>query len=223
MSKMIKAAVLAACVLSAGAAHAQLGGLGNMMGGNKSASSGTDVSADVTAFVTQSNTLRELASTSVVAINLAFMNAEEYAKARAEFDSANKISDPKEKSVKQAQLLESHVAALSRRKDSGELETQMKGLDSKKKKMVGNALMNFAIGGLQAAELTKTGQSIIQKAGSNPMNLSKIVPVKDALPLLGQVAKDSTGLIAGLIKLAKGANIDVPAVKLQSKTAPVEV
>lgn len=123
--------------------------------------------------------------------------------------------------AEQAALYESGSAALTRQLESGDLEAKMKNLDANKKKLIGDSLKNFAIGGLQAIVLTKTGQSIIQKAGTNPMNLTKIVPVKDALPLLGKVAKDSGGVIAGVLKLAKGANIEVPAVKAESKFADV--
>ena len=221
MSKMIKAAVMAACLMSATAAHAQLGGLGGLMGGNKGAAAGADVSADVSSFIAQSGALSDAASKSVLAINSAFLSETEFAKFRADLDAAAKTTDPKEKLAKQAALYESGSAALTRQLESGDLEAKMKNLDANKKKLIGDSLKNFAIGGLQAVVLTKTGQSIIQKAGTNPMNLTKIVPVKDALPLLGKVAKDSGGVIAGVLKLAKGANIEVPAVKAESKFADV--
>jgi hypothetical protein len=43
---------------------------------------------------------------------------------------------------------------------------------AKKKKMIGQALLNFGIGTLQAVELTKNGQSLIQKAGASRMTIS---------------------------------------------------
>ena len=104
---------------------------------------------------------------------------------------------------------------------SGEAKEQMGKLDASKKKQIGDALMNFGIGSLQAIVLTKTGQSLVQKAAANPMNLTKMMPVKDALPVLGRVVSDAGGFMVGIGKLAKGANIEVPAVKADSK--PVEV
>ncbi|HEU4851576.1 MAG TPA: hypothetical protein VFT37_05420, partial [Telluria sp.] len=134
-----------------------------------------------------------------------------------DWESSEKMTNAKEKQAKQAELIESGTANLTRMVEGGKLEAEMKALDAAKKKMVGTALTNFAIGGLQAVGLTKTGQSIIQKAGSNPMNLTKIGPVKDALPILAKVMKDSGGLMAGLVKVAKGANIEIAAVKEDSK------
>jgi hypothetical protein len=57
----------------------------------------------------------------------------------------------------------------------------------------------------------------------NPMNLQKIVPVKDALPLLGKVAGDAGSFFVGVAKLAKGANISVPSVKADTKPAEIIV
>ena len=88
--------------------------------------------------------------------------------------------------------------------------------------MIGDALLNFGIGigigSLQAVELSKNGQSLAQKAGSNPMNLPKVIPVKDALPLLGKVASDSGSFLVGVMKVAKGANIAVPAAGITAGT-----
>jgi hypothetical protein len=61
----------------------------------------------------------------------------------------------------------------------------------------------------------------VQKVAASPIDLPKVVPVKDALPLLGKVASDAGGFMTGLLKVAKGANISVPAVKADSK--PVDM
>lgn len=220
MTKIRNVAVLAACLLSASAAHAQLGGLGGMLGG-KSAGSSADISADINSFVTQSTALRELTSRSVMAINAAFLSAADSEATRAAYDAVNAITNANEKQAKLNELYESNAAELERRLKSGEAKEQMGKLDAAKKKQIGDALMNFGIGSLQAVILTKTGQSLLQKAGANPMNLTKMMPVKDSLPVLGRVVSDAGGFMVGVGKLAKGANIEVPAVTADSK--PVEV
>jgi hypothetical protein len=55
------------------------------------------------------------------------------------------------------------------------------------------------------------------------MNLPKIVPVKDALPLLGKVASDTGSFFVGVAKVAKGANISVPKVTAESKTVDFNI
>jgi hypothetical protein len=223
--KMIrKALVVAACLVAANAANAQLGALGSLMGAAKpGASAGGDISTDVSTFVNKSAALSELASRSVTAINAAFASDEKLAEKRAALEQINKVTDPKEKTAKFAELYKSEQAEAQTLLESGEMEKRIGALSSEKKKMIGQALLNFGIGTLQAIELTRDGQSLIQKAGMNPMNLSKMLPVKDALPLLGKVAGDSGSFLVGVAKVAKGANISVPAVKADSKPADISV
>ncbi|TFW01528.1 hypothetical protein E4K72_14215 [Oxalobacteraceae bacterium OM1] len=219
-----KAVILAACVFAANGAYAQFGGFGKLAGGSSdSASASSDVSADVNAFVTKSAALSTLTASAVTAINAAFSSEEQLASKRATLADIAKITDPKEKGAKLAALYESESAEAKRRLESGDMEKQIGGLDADKKKQIGSALLNFAIGALQAVDLSKSGQNMMQKASGNPMTITKLMPVKDALPLLGKVASDSTGFIAGVMKLAKGANIAVPAVTVSSKPVDVTV
>ena len=220
MNKIAQAVVVAACLMGASTAQAQLGGLGGLLGGAKSSSSG-DIGASVGTFVSQSAVLGALTSQSLVAINSAFMSKEDSAVIKAELNAINKLTDPGEKNVRTKQLYESQSAETKRLLDSGDMKGRMATLDADGRKQIGSALLNFAIGGLQAVELSKTGQALVGQAGANPMNLTKIMPVKDTLPLLGKVVSDSGGIIAGVAKLAQGAKIDVPKVTASSK--PVDL
>ncbi len=221
MKKIAQAVMMAACLMGAGAAHAQLGGLGGLLGAVKGGGGGGDISADVNTFLTQSATLSALTGKSVIAIKLAFDDAEQRALTKAELDAIEKITDTKERDARRAKLVESSAAEAKRLYDSGEMKTRMAALDSNSRKQVGDALMNYGIGALQAVMLTKTGQSLIAKVGANPMSLPQVLPVKDALPMLGKVVSDSGGFMGGIIKLAQGAKIEVPAVKADSK--PVDI
>lgn len=220
MKKIAQVVMAAACLMGAGAAHAQLGGLGGLLSAAKGGAGG-DIGADVASFVNQSAALSQLTSRSVIAINMAFADAQQSASTRAELEAIEKIADPKEQKARMAKLYESQSAEAKRLYESGAMKERMATLDGASRKQVGNALMNFGIGALQAVVLTKTGQSLIARVGANPMSLPQVVPVKDALPLLGQVVSDSGGFMAGVVKLAQGAKIDVPAVKADSK--PVEI
>jgi len=221
MKSLRKFLIISAALISATAAHAQFGGLGGMLGGGGGGGGGGDVSGDVAAFLAKSQILSGLASRSVTAINAAFSSEEESAKKRAALEAIDKITDTSEKEAKKAALYESESAETKRKLASGEMEKAIGSLSEDKKKQVTAALGNFSIGALQAVDLFKTGQNLVQKATSSPMNIPKVVPVKDALPLLSQVGSDAGGLFAGVIKLARGANISVPEVKSDSK--PVDV
>lgn len=228
--KMIqKTVIVAACLMAANAAHAQFGGLGNMLGAatgtgsSGSGSAGGDITGDVSNFVTKSAILGAISSRSVTAINAAFSSEEQIAAKRAALLAIDQITDPQEKQAKTAALYESESAEAKRRLDSGEMEKSIGGLDTGKKKQIGAALLNFGISALQAVDLAKSGQNMMQKASSNPMNFTKLLPVKDAMPLLGKVATDTGGFFLGMVKLAKGANISVPEVKADSKVVNIEV
>lgn len=228
MIKMIqKTVIIAACLMAANAAHAQFGGLGNMLGAatgtGSSGSTGGDIAGDISNFVTKSAVLSAISSRSVTAINAAFSSEEQIAAKRATLLGIEQITDPKEKQAKTAALYESESAEAKRRYESGEMEKSIGGLDAGKKKQIGAALLNFGIGALQAVDLTKSGQNMVQKASGNPMNFTKLLPVKDAMPLLGKVASDAGGFFLGMVKLAKGANISVPEVKADSKVVNIEV
>jgi hypothetical protein len=224
MKMMRKALVVAACLMAANAANAQLGGLGSMLNSAKmGAGSGGDLGTDVGIFVTKSAALSEMAGRSVTAINAAFASDLEIEEKRAKLADINGTTNPQEKAAKVAALYNSEQAKAQALLDSGEMQKRIGTLSSEKKKMIGQALLNFGIGSLQAVELTRSGQSLIQKAAANPMNLPKLVPVKDALPLLGKVAGDAGSFFVGVAKVAKGANIAVPDVKADSKVAEITV
>lgn len=223
MKNFKKTVVIAACLFAMNAAHAQFGGLGKMLGGGESSANSGDVAENVSNFVKKSAVLSALTTRSVAAINAAFSSDEQIAAKRAQLGAIDKVTDPKEKEAKLAALYESESAEAKRRFDSGDMEKMIGGLDDKKKKQVGAALMNFGISALQAVDLTKSGQDMVQKASGNPMNFTKLMPVKDALPLLGKVASDAGGFMIGVAKLARGANISVPEVTVASKTADVSV
>lgn len=216
--KTLKTA-LTALLISAAAvipAHAQFGALGGMLGGGRPAAGG-DVGPQVADFIKRSVVLSVLASNSLAKINAAFDNEEALARRRKEQEELGKITDPQEKQARAAKIYESERAEAEKLAKSADLQDRMKNLDADKKKRIGEALFNFAIGALQAPGLLQSGQGIIQGVGANPLNLPKVLPVKDALPLLGKIGSDAGSTIATFVKVAQGADISVPQAKADSK------
>lgn len=99
----------------------------------------------------------------------------------------------------------------------------MSQLDSDKKKMIAQALFNFALGSLQAVDLGRDGQALVQRAAMNPVELVRMAPVKDAIPLLGKVALDATGFLAGVARLARSNDIVVQDATPGAKPANIDV
>jgi hypothetical protein len=216
-----------ACLLAMNAAHAQLsalGGLAASLGGMVSGATGIgspDAGYDVDGFVRKSAELSEVASRAVTAINAAFATDEQLTAKRAALAAIASVADPTMRQARYAELYAAESAETKRLLDSGEMEQRMARLDSDKKKLIGQALLNFALGSLQAVELGKHGQALVQQAGISPIELVRILPVKDAIPMLGKVAVDATGFVGGVAKLARAANISVPEARTGS--APVSL
>lgn len=216
-----------ACVLAVNSAHAQLsalGGLASSLGGMLAGATGigtAEAGDDVDGFVRKSADLSEVASRAVTAINAAFATDEQLTAKRAALAAIAAVAEPKERQARYAALYAAESAETKRLLDSGEMEKRMAQLDSDKKKLIGQALLNFAIGSLQAIELGKHGQALVQQAGISPVELVRILPVKDAIPLLGKVAVDASGFVGGVMKLARAANISVPDARTGS--APVSL
>jgi hypothetical protein len=228
-SKLVSLLAAGACLLSMNAAHAQLsalGGLASSIGGMLATSvnpmAGGDA-YDIDGFVRRSAELSEIAGRSVTAINAAFASEEQLTAKRAALAAIAALSDPKERAARYRELYDAEASETKRLIDSGDMERRMAALDSEKKKLIGQALLNFAIGALQAVELGRQGKSIAAQVGMNPMELVRVAPVKDAIPMLAKVAIDVSGFMGTVVKLARSADIAVPNPGADSKPAALNV
>lgn len=218
-----------ACLLSMNAAHAQLsalgglaGSIGGMLAGAANPMAGADA-YDVDGFVRRSAELSEIAGRSVTAINAAFANEEQLAAKRAALAAIAQLADPKQRAARYGALYDAEASETKRLIDSGDMEKRMAALDGEKKKLIGQALLNFAIGALQAAELGRQGKAMAAQVGMNPTELVRVAPVKDAIPMLAKVALDVSGFMGTVVKLARSADIAVPKVGVDSKPVLLNV
>jgi hypothetical protein len=221
--KKINTALLAV-TLTFGAstsAMAQLGGLGNLMGGSKAVASTGNLDADVQGFLGKSTVINRLSAIALVAISSAYDKDADVAGAQAKISKLNSVTDPKEQQALVAEVQKTEGAKVAQLAQASNLAEQTKSLTQEKQKLVGTAVSNFLIAGLRAVDLTKSGQGIVQGAASNPMSITKIVPVKDALPLLGDAAGNATKIMPKFVDVLRGANIDVPKVTADSKEVSI--
>lgn len=189
----------------------KVGGGGGASGGN--------IDESVSAFVKRSSFLAETAAKSLRAINSAFESTEEAAKKKAELDGILGKTDPKERDAALKTFIESDSAAAEKNAKAADVGEKVKALSAEKQKNMASAVFNFLIAAVSAPKLADDGQKIISQASVT--NAMKIIPVKDALPLLQRFVKDGTGSMAGFAKVLKGANIEVPAATAESKPADV--
>ena len=220
LKTLVVALLVTGTLTSVGPASAQFGGLGAALGVGKSASNG-DIDGQVKSFTAQSGTTYGLVFNSLKAVEAAYASDEKMAQIKEEVAKFNKSTDPGEQQSIAAKTLKSDGAVLAELTQSADAQEKTKNLSKDKQKLLLAGVSNFGIAALGAANLSKTGADIIKSATGNPMNLTKILPVKDSLPILADTVSVSAKVLPALLKVMKGANLSVPEAKADSK--PVEL
>ena len=200
-------------------AFAQFGGLlGFMSGGG-----GGDVAGQVKAFLEKSIKIEMTLNKSLLAITAAYAKDEDRAKKQALFNDLGKQTDPKEAGAKFQEAYSSNEAEAKKLTESKELDEQTKKLTVERQQQVAKGVVNFLVGALQAKlELIPVGQGIVQGVGLNPFAIVEVVPLKDALPRLGNAVSLAATTIPKFISVLRGANIKVPDVGADTKEEPME-
>jgi hypothetical protein len=232
MNTIRNAIVAAGCMMAMATAHAQfvsLGGLagvagfGVLVGRDLGANDRDTEGPDVDTFVRRNAALSALAGKSVAAINAAFASESQLEAKRAALAAIGQIADRRDRQARYAAFYEAEVAETRRLLDSGEMRKRMARLNAEQKKMLAQGLYNASVGSLQAADLGKDGQALVQRAGSSGQKLLRLAPVREAMPLLSRVAGDANGILAGVARLAQQAHIDVADAKVGARPTEIQV
>ena len=201
----------------ASAAHAQFGAL---LGGSSDKGSG-NIETDVKNFLDLSINIERTLYSASLAIIAAFQNEEERAKSQASLEEIKKSTDPKESGAKFQAVAESTSAQMKKLSASSDLAADVKNLSAAKQKQIAVGVGNFLLGALQAKDLLPSGQAVMKGASSNPMNITKVIPVKDALPRLASAIRLAGDTIPQFVKVLQGANISVPTPTSKSTAEPI--
>jgi hypothetical protein len=200
-------------------ASAQFGGL---LGGGSKPAEGGDIDSQVKSFLDKSVGIESTISRASLAIVSAYAAEEDRAKLQAKYDEVSKSTDPKEAGAKFQAITESAGAEVKKLGASADLADRTSKLSDAKKKLLATGVGNFLLGALQAKDLTPTGQNVLKLAGANPMNIGKVVPVKDALPRLANAGSLAGNTLPQFVKALKGANVQVVEVSSSSKEVNID-
>ncbi len=212
---------VAGALASVGPASAQFGGLGAAVGGGKSDSK-VDIDGQVKSFTTQSSATYAQVFNALKAVEAAYASDEQMAKIKEQVTNFNKSTDPGERQSMVASTVKSSGASLAELTQGADAQEKTKKLSKDKQKLLLAGVSNFGIAALGAGNLGKTGADIIKSASSNPMSIGKVLPVKDALPILADTVSVSAKVLPALLKVMKGANMSVPETKVDSKPAELD-
>ena len=201
-------------------ASAQLGGLGKLAGGGGVASG--NIESDVKTFVEKSNAINDNLATASSLMVIAYASEEKRAQVQSQFDAMKKSTDPKETTALQQKMITSNLAEMNSQTKSADLAETTKALSAEKKQKLAQGVANFLIGALQAKDLVPTGQAVVQSATANPMSIPKVLPIKDALPVLASAIESAAKTMPTFVSALKGANIKVDEVTSSSKPVSIK-
>jgi hypothetical protein len=217
MQKNRRTFIAAGLTTAAVPAFAQFGG---MLGGKTAG--GGNFEADMNAFLQKSFNIEMTASRASLAIASAFAAEADRAKFQSLFDDVGKQTNPNEAGAKFQQVKETAEAEIKRLSESKDLGEQTKALSEEKKKLLAKGVGNFLLAVFQAKDLIPNGQGIFSSASSNPMNITKLAPLKDALSRLQSAGGMAGSAIPKFIDALKGANVSVTTASSSSKEEPID-
>lgn len=174
------------------------------MGGGSSKPAG-----DPDAYLKKSQTSESLVNKSADLLFLLVASKEAQAKAEELQKKIAATTDPKEQKALLQQKQDSALAEISNAAASKNLEAQAKSWDEKKKAQGKAALFNLALGSKMAAELVPEGQDLAKSIKSNPMMVTKLGSITEAVKSMGGVISGSGKVLTALPPVFKAAKIDV--------------
>ena len=213
--KLLSALPLA---LMASTASAQFGGLlGGRAGGG-----GGNIDADISDFFGKSFNVEKTASRAYLAIAGAFASEEERAKLQALLSDVNNLTNPQESGAKLQQVIETTDASIKRASEEKNLDEKVKSMSADKQKQLAAGVGNLLLAAFQGKDILSTGQRIVSSVGANPMAVTKLPPLKDALTRLGKAASTAGSAMPKLIDALNGANVSVTPASSSSKEEKID-
>lgn len=150
---------------------------------------GSGAAVDIEGFMTKASATNNLFQESALTLAMAIGDKAKVAELEALRKSLEETTDPKEKDaiVKKMSALSNEAlnAAAEQKEAAAARLNEAKGEQLEKYL---SAAKNFALGALQAAELAPAGQSAIASLQSNPLQVTKLLGLK-------QTVSDITGIV----------------------------
>jgi hypothetical protein len=199
--------------------HAQFGGLGGMLGGG--GGGGGDISAQVESFNKDAVLIREAVAFALVQIVGALGDKTQIAAAKEQAANLSKSTDTKEAENLQGTVIKNSLSAATSLLSDSKAKEKMEQLSPELKKKVGQAIFAVGVSALKLPGTVDTGKKIMQGVGTNPMNITKAVPVKDGLALFADVLPKLPDLVSTGLKLMRDVKVDPGNPSADSKVEKV--
>lgn len=207
----LTAAVAFACSAALNASAIDFGALKGGTGGN--------VENDIKAFLKTADEAHALTGKSAMVLGQALLTKEEMQLNDEALAAANKITDDKEREAAKAKVEQDLQAQLSKVNYETKASELAKTNDKKKNGLIGASIYNFTLGLLKDKELAGKGSALVSAAASNPMLITKMMPVKDVIASISGQMGNMGKIASGLQKMSsKIGSVPLPT---SATAAPV--
>lgn len=188
-------------------ANAQFGGLGGMLDGGKS-SGGGDVGAMADEFNRDASAINEVVSYSLLQIVAALGDKTQIANVKAVADNLNKTTDPKEKGSIQGTTVKDTAAVAETLLKSADAKAKVEKMAPEMQQKVAKSIFAVGVASLRIPAMMDKGKKIIEGVGSNPMNISKALPVKDGMAVFAAALPKMPSILTTGLQLMRDVKVD---------------
>jgi hypothetical protein len=217
MKSKILTVLLALAVSTA--ANAQFGGLGGLMGGSKGGGGG-DVGAQVEAFNVEANLINKTVAFALIQIVGALGDKTKLADIKAVNDSLSKSTDTKEIGAITGSIIKNNAAEAQELLKSSDAKAKMESLSPELQKKVSQSIFAVGVAALRIPVAINQGKNIMSGVSSNPMNIAKVVPVKDGLSLYADVLPKLPTLVTTGFQLMRDVKVEAGNPTAEAKLSP---
>lgn len=216
--KMRLATILIASTLSAIATPA-MAQFGSLLGGSSNSSS----SVTPEAFVSSAFAAEKLMNNSVTLLSRSLSSKEKAAELEAQRKAATEITNPEEKKAKLTEVQKSEMASLNEAMANSKFEAHVKQMSGKQREDLGAAAFNFMLALLQDKALLEQGKGLVSSLSSNPMNITKVGGIKDAIGSLSNQISAASNIAGKMPSIFTAVGVKAPASKDEKPKVMAEV
>jgi hypothetical protein len=202
--KVLSFALLLSVTFSA---HAQFGGLGGMLGGNRSGGSAPD-NASVEKFTLDALIINKAVTSALLQVQAALAKKEDMARIKEVVAKYSTTTDTRELGAVMGSVIKSDMASTLDVMKSQEGQARLAKLSPEMQQKVATSILNVAIASLRIKPMMDNGSNMMQSIGSNPMLLTKLPLIKDSLSLMADSAPKLPELISVGFSMLKTVKID---------------
>ncbi|HJV64843.1 MAG TPA: hypothetical protein VJ550_03825 [Geomonas sp.] len=184
-------------------------GLPSIADAVKSATGGGRATGNPDAFLAKAKKSEELVNKSAEQLFCLIASKEEQAKAEEIQKKIDATTDSGEKMALQQEKNSTVLAGVCKASADENLKAEARKWDDKKKKAAVDSLFNLALGGKMAASLVPEGQALVKSIQANPLLLTKIGSLVEAIKSLGGIGVGTAKVISAVPPVFSAAKIDV--------------